>query len=142
MIIGSRPMKQMNLFGEMVERTPWGKERPDNSVRSTNDANQPLPYPAWTDERFFEEQTVFGGHEDGLTYEYEDRLCEWDGEKAREAKGVANMKAGPRTARWYSAFLSAYHGRAVVVKHVTVHINRSNGYPVYCLGYGDKQVKK
>lgn len=63
-----------------------GERRP--LVHAAMFPDEPLPHPHYTDERFRHPQTVYGppgpsgeGHP-GLTYEYDDRMWEWDRSKA------------------------------------------------------------
>jgi hypothetical protein len=92
--------------------------------------------PHYSDKRFEKEQTVFGAPEDGLGYDYSDRLVEWDYNKSKLASEVATQSgAKPRTARWYQAYLSAYCRYTVELKHIIVGVNHSNGYPYCVFGY-------
>ena len=75
----------------------------------------------------------------GLSYDYDDRLRQWDYRKfeasARAADDGGAMKA---SADWFSAFISRYHGRDLEVVHVIAGVNVSNGYPYYVLGHREK----
>ena len=77
--------------------------------------------PHCSDERFKQEQTVFGsepndgqyGHKH-LHYSYSDRLWQFDYDKAQKATEIANQgSAALKSCRWYEAYLSAYFGRSV-----------------------------
>ena len=95
--------------------------------------------PHYTDERFNKEQTVYGKAEQGLAYDYSDRLWQWNWDKANEASEVAKASGvTDRSARYYEVYLSHYFGKPVEIKHIIAGVNKSNGYP-YCLfGYKDK----
>ncbi len=108
-----------------------------SSVYAEQDPNAPLEtWPHYTDRRFDEEQTVYGGRDNSLSYDYSDRLWQWDYAKAETSVKEANASGAPaRSANWYSAFISAYRGEPMEVLHVIVGVNRGNGYPYYILGY-------
>lgn len=92
--------------------------------------------PHYTDERFRHAQTVFGRQEDGLHYDYSDRLYEWNYKKAKRAsEDASKTKARPGSANWHEAWLSSYHGKPVALKHVMAGWNWSNGYPYAVFGY-------
>lgn len=109
---------------------------------TTTDRNKPLETsPHYSDERFRDPQTVFGkpgprtGHP-GLTYDYSDRLWEWDYRKAEEAAKAAEASGAPKkSARYYDAFLTAYHGKPCHVEHVIAGVVASNGHPYAVFGY-------
>ena len=112
---------------------------------STLNKDEPLhTSPHYTDDRFKNEQTVFGeqpksryGH-DGLHYDYSDRLWQWDYSKAEKSIEIANASgATPKSCRWYEAYLSAYFDRPIEIKHIVAGVNRSNGYPYCVFGYKD-----
>ena len=100
--------------------------------------------PHYTDERFNTAQTVFDkpsksdyGHKD-LSYDYSDRLYQWDYEKAKHASEVASATdAKLRSARWYEAYLSAYFDRPIEIIHILAGVNVSNGYAYAVFGYRD-----
>ena len=100
--------------------------------------------PHYTDRRFREPQTIFGqasksqcGHKH-LSYDYSDRLWQWDYSKAEEATQMANDSgAVSKSCHWYEVYLSAYFGKAVVVEHILAGVNLSNGYPYAVFGYKD-----
>lgn len=114
-------------------------------VYSRTERNVPLDtYPSWTDERFSGGgmQTVFGrvrpGQEfiKGLRYDYDDRLREWDYAKHRAAWGQATALELPhRSAEFYEAYLSAYYGEPVNLRHVIAGVNFATGYPYVVFGY-------
>jgi hypothetical protein len=92
--------------------------------------------PHYTDKRFDKPQTVFGKEEDGLHYDYSDRLWQWDYDKAKLAAAKAeNSGAVNKSAAWYEAYLSAYFEKPVELKHVLAGVNLSNGYTYAIFGY-------
>ncbi len=103
---------------------------------STSDRNAQLYVnPYYTDSRFREPQTIFGEREDGLSYEYDDRIQQWDYQKHKDSWEVAKQDNAVRTANFYSAYLSAYHDRKIEVVHILAGVNLSNGYPYLVFGY-------
>jgi hypothetical protein len=96
-------------------------------------------YPHYTDRRFDKEQTVFGkgSYDDpDLRYDYSDRLRQWDSGKANAALKVAEASgAKEQTARFYHAYLEAYFGKSLELKHIIAGVNKSDGYPYQVFGY-------
>lgn len=91
--------------------------------------------PHYTDQRFKSPQTVWGDEEAGISYDYSDRLWEWDYNKAKAAVEVANNAAARNTAQWCQTFLSHYHGKPVQLRHIMAGFNLGNGYPYQIFGY-------
>lgn len=104
---------------------------------NTFDKNKPLhTSPHYSDNRFNEPQTVFGKEEKGIGYDYSDRLWQWDYEKSEQAVETAEKSGFPRhSCNWYEAYLSAYFGKKVEIKHILAGVNVSNGYPYAVFGY-------
>lgn len=118
----------------------------DGKYPTTFNKNKPLKTsPHYSDKRFEQEQTVFGkpsksrcGHKH-LSYDYSDRLRQWDYDKAQRSAECANESGATlNSCKWYEAYLSAYHGRTFVIEHIIAGVNRSNGFP-YCV-FGYKEV--
>ena len=112
-------------------------------IQSTLDKTVPLnTNPHYTDTRFNKAQTVFGkesqspyGHKE-LEYVYSDRLWQWNWDKAKRAREIANQsKHTPQSCLWYETFLSEYLNKPVLIEHILAGVNVSNGYPYYVLGY-------
>jgi len=108
---------------------------------TTFNKNTPLKTsPHYSDKRFEQEQTVFGkqsryGHKH-LSYDYSDRLWQWDPDKAEQSGKSANESGAPLSScKWYEAYLSAYHDRTIVIEHIIAGVNRSNGHPYCVFGY-------
>lgn len=98
--------------------------------------------PHYTDDRFREPQTIFGGEaaEGILNYVYSDRIWQWDYEKASLAAKAADESGAERhTCLWYEAYLSFYFDKPVEVFHIIAGVNRSNGYSYLCFGYKEKK---
>jgi hypothetical protein len=143
-------LESLHIYGSTVVRRLVPPERftmlhtKDDFLRklvypTTFDKNKALEtHPHYTDDRFKKEQTVFGKEEDGIGYDYSDRLREWDYSKAEASVKAANESgATPRTCKWYEAYLSAYFGKPIEIKHIIAGVNRSNGYPYCVFGYKD-----
>lgn len=92
-------------------------------------------YPHYTDKRFKEPQTVWGAEEEGLTYEYSDRIRQWDYDKAKAASESASAKAQKDTAKWFTFYLSHYYDKPVVLRHIMAGFNVGNGYPYQIFGF-------
>lgn len=96
--------------------------------------------PHYTDRRFNEAQTVFGAEQDGLHYDYSDRLFQWNPQKADDAVNTANGSGTvKRSADWYEQYLSAYCDKPVELKHVLAGCNVATGYPYIVFGYTFKE---
>lgn len=128
---------------EIYERYPMEI----NMYLTTFDKNRPLKTePHYTDELFEKEQTVFGkpakssyGHKH-LSYDYSDRLWQWDYDKTQQSVDIANQSGATfKSCRWYEAYLSAYFDRPIVIEHIIAGVNRSNGYSYCVFGYRDGQ---
>ncbi len=105
----------------------------------TDEKDVPLhTSPHYTDTRFKTAQTVFGGKCKGIGYDYSDRLWQWDYDKADRATKIANeSSAQSKSCHWYEAYLSAYFGRRIEIKHILAGYNISNGQPYCVFGYRD-----
>lgn len=107
-----------------------------SSVPVTNSKNATLPHPHYTDDRFRTEQTVFGKEEQGLHYDYSDRIWQWDCDKAKEASAAASEAGLKRnTCAWYEKYLSEFHGQPVEIKHIMACFHLASGHPLYVFGY-------
>lgn len=97
-------------------------------------------YTNWNSQQADKERTIFGAKENGLFYNYSDRLDGWDYEKARRGNEYAALVATPKTARFYAAMLSYFHdGAEVELRHIIAGCNRSNGFPYLVYGYKYEQ---
>lgn len=82
------------------------------------------------------ERTVFGNKQDGLHYNYNDRLEQWDYSKWRKGLDLAKEKADYKTAEYYELALKYFHDSDDLdLKHIILGCNMSNGYPYLVFGY-------
>lgn len=88
------------------------------------------------------EFTIYGKKEDGLQYEYSDRLHEWDREKSARCWASAKEKFpfspppyNEPSVEMIQEYLSLYIGRPLKVAHIVSGVNGSNGYPYQVFGY-------
>lgn len=93
------------------------------------------PFPHYSNPVWKEPQTVFGREARGLEYVYDDRLMQWDWDAWNRGREAADQVATKRTAAWWEACLSAYHGYPVELVHAQAGVNWSNGFPYYVLGF-------
>lgn len=132
------PYECYPLWDVCFERRPRGP-----MIRPTWNLDAPLELnPHYTDARFVVEQSVYGESEPGLTYEYSDRLHEWDREKARRSWFIAGELVGDKgrsTARKVAYYLTAYFGKLIEVRHIVSGVNRSNGYAYNVYGFRSKR---
>jgi hypothetical protein len=97
--------------------------------------------PHYTDERYRYPQTVYRApnvkrDDSSLGYEYDDRLWEWNYKKAEESSDAAKKEVGNNnTVMFFSNFLTRYFGKVIVVKHIMVGWNWSNGFSYKIFGY-------
>lgn len=106
---------------------------------AVQDRNTPLklsPHYLHDMPMFEKEQVVFGKEEEGLSWEYSDRLWEWDRDKAKASWEVANSAGhAPRSANAIEAYLTAYFDKPVSLVCVISGVNRGNGYPYSVYGF-------
>jgi hypothetical protein len=79
------------------------------------------------------EKTVFGHAH--LKYVSNDRLYEYDPDKAVKASNIARQQATTRTCRFYEIMLSNFYDATIEIEHIIAGINRGNGFPYYIFGY-------
>lgn len=95
----------------------------------------------YSDPRARDQLTVFGKKRDGLHYNYDDRLCQWDGKKWAQGMQLAAKELGiesssERTARYFEIALNHFHDTDTVdLQHIILGCNVSNGYPYLVFGY-------
>lgn len=77
--------------------------------------------------------------EDGIEYNYSDRLLQWDYNKHSEAHKIAKEKTSDKTALYYEYYLSAYFGKPIEILHILAGVNVSNGYSYLVFGYKEKK---
>jgi len=92
--------------------------------------------PHYTNPYYNQKRTVFGAPEEGLSYDYSDRLSEWNYSKWKASYVAATATgATPGTARHIQARLSYYYDKPLVLRHVVSGVNRGDGYPYNVFGY-------
>ena len=95
--------------------------------------------PHYSNPAFNKEQTIYGQAEEGLNYDYSDRLVQWDYDKAKESQEYAyeQVKTESRvpTVRWVQVYLSKYHDADIEIVHIIAGVNKGNGYPYQVFGY-------
>lgn len=88
--------------------------------RPTQDPNVQIHYDAhYSDNRFKVEQVVYGcrGNSQSLFWDYDDRLREWDYEKAPAAwKHATASGVTLRSARFYEEYLRYYYDKPIDLK--------------------------
>ena len=107
------------------------------AIIPTLDPDQRLQYPSYQQEIWKKPQVIYGHQEDGLTWEYSDRIWQWDRTKAEAASEKAkDSGASPKTARYAEAFLRAYFDNPnLKLMCVMGGCNLSNGYEYYVYGF-------
>ena len=89
-------------------------------------------YISYRDPRSDKGVTTFGAHEDGLFYNYDDRLPNWDRQHLQAAR---NENLDRHTAMCYERALESFHGKAVDLRHIVCGSNLANGHPWMMFGY-------
>ncbi len=83
-----------------------------------------------------EERTVFGERNDGLFYNYDDRLYGWNHERWSKGLKLAGEQVEKNTARYFEIALNYFHEvEDVNLRHVLLGLNRGNGYHYLVFGY-------
>lgn len=95
--------------------------------------------PHYTDIRFKEAQSVFGEEVENISYDYSDRLAQWDFKKHERAIKAANDSGlSPRTCLWYEKYLSVYFDREIEIHHILAGWNWATGYSYQVFGYSTR----
>jgi len=133
--------------GERMGDRWWRGQMPYREMResgpSVANRNTPIHRPHYSDERFARgrEHTLFGATSKGLTYEYSDRLWQWDYDKAQRSSGWATSDhpwARNGSPAWWEIYLSAYFDRPwLSLRHIIGGVNVSSGYEYYIFGFRD-----
>lgn len=92
-------------------------------------------YPHYTNEHYRHARVIWGKNEQGLKWDYSDRLYEWNPTKYDKAVEIANKKAKSRTAQWVEIFLSEYYHLSCKIICIQAGFNWSNGFPYQIFGY-------
>lgn len=81
------------------------------------------------------EATIWGAAEDGLFYNYDDRLPNLGQEAMeRSADKADESGAAKGTAKWWEVRLSDLYGHAVELRHVVAGANASSWHPFLIFG--------
>jgi hypothetical protein len=110
----------------------------------TRDMKATMPYIHYSNPIWDKPRTIWGAAEEGLQYEYSDRLWQWDRAKAEDASKKAAKKAGKAfTPKYIQEFLKVLLGEPVELLHIKGGVN-TNGYTYYIYGFRvkEKAVKK
>jgi hypothetical protein len=78
---------------------------------------------------------IYGKREEGLSWDYSDRLWQWDSDKAKKSAELARQKFTPRTANYYQEYLCQYFDEKIVLNCIIAGVNVSNGYSYLVFGY-------
>lgn len=125
-----------------------------NRVAVERDPDSPITHmqPHYTDDRFREPQTVYlatGYNVDkqqryptveGATYNYSDRIWQWDRNKADAANKASLEKGFHRdSAARFEVYLRLYFDKPTLkLVHVMAGFNVATGYPYQVFGYIDE----
>jgi len=103
----------------------------------TNDKDRVLAHSHYSDPAFKNEAVIFGEKEDGLEYDYADRLQQWDREKAETSfKAAVEAHGKQSTARRIEHYLRLYFDNPDLELVVVLSGTQPfNGYPWYAYGY-------
>jgi len=103
----------------------------------TNDKDYQLAHSHYSDPAFKKEAVIFGKKEDGLQWEYADRLQQWDREKAAASFAIAKEKYGEKnTARRIECYLRQYfENPSLELICILSGTQPFNGYPWYAYGF-------
>ena len=120
-----------NVFGEEY----FKNYKPDYSTQARN---VPLyTQPHYTEDDFKNAQLVFGNDQIvGLSWDYSDRLQEWNYQKNEDAWTKAKESGCvARSADFYQVYLSEYYNKPIRLYAVMAGVNCSNGYPYAVFGH-------
>jgi hypothetical protein len=122
-----------------VKYRGWEYAYPEDALadqwpRVAQGPDEQWAYPHYTDERWLTARVIYGKKGKTTNGNYSDRLWQWDS-KAAERAGEACKGLTPRTARFMETWLSAYHGRKVILRYAMGGVNHSSGYEYYFYGY-------
>lgn len=108
---------------------------------STDNIDVPLKtQPHYTEKDFNKPKIVFGRNINGLSWDCDDRLQEWNWDKSEEARNYAKESGAVlRSARFYQTYLSKYFDKNIKLFCIMAGVNLPSGYP-YCI-FGYKEEK-
>jgi hypothetical protein len=86
------------------------------------------------------ERTIYGDKEDDLFYAYDDRLYQWDYEKAKSSREevLRDKKIKPHTCAFYEKWLSLYYSKPIDLRHILIGVNVSSGFQYMVFGFLEK----
>lgn len=111
----------------------------DNVVKTKTET---LPYVSYSSQRFKRESVIFGKDVPKLSWQYSDRLREFDYDKHDKAMTAASENNESNTAAWWEAYLSFYFDADVEIVCIMGVADKSSGHPIHALGYRVKGEKK
>jgi hypothetical protein len=118
-------------FEDLVKRMQRSSEPPVNKSW-----NKKLPYPHYSDRSWDTAQVMFGKEEKGLTWEYSDRLWQWDHKKSQESYSMAGETHGLHTPAYYQEYLRLFYDDAKLqLKCIKGGTNSSSGFAYYVFGF-------
>lgn len=96
--------------------------------------------PHYTNDAFRDrDHLVWGSATEECSWDYSDRLWQWDYEAAKNAGQIANDAIGsgcPRgSALYFEKWLSAYFGKPIELVGLITGVNRATGYSYKVYGY-------
>ncbi len=105
----------------------------------TNNKDYQLAHSHYSDPAFKKEAVIFGKKEDGIRWEYADRLRQWEPEKADTAWKAAVAECGTKnTARRIERYLQLYFdNKSIEIVCILSGTQPFNGYPWYAYGFKD-----
>jgi hypothetical protein len=116
-----------------------GNSDPHEQYGTTFNMNASLhDNPHYTEKIFDDYQTIFGKKEDGLNYDYSDRIWQWNYDKAEKSSKKAAERFSYHTANYYQEYLSLFFGKSIQLKHIYAGVNVSSGYSYLIFGYKSK----
>lgn len=103
----------------------------------TNNPDRLLAYPDYHSGVWRSPQIIYGKKEEGLTWEYSDRIWEWDYDKAKAASEQAITEGlRDRTARYMEKFLRFFYDKPdLELVCVLGGCNLASGFPYYVYGF-------
>lgn len=137
-------------FVEAAERYFRGHRQPQYPgfeqhplIHPTSSKTAQLEYAHYTDDRFKRAQLVYLGCSPdelkSLSWDYSDRIYQWDYQKANDAAAIASKSHQSRTAAWAEAFVAHCYDDKVELKAIATGFNLSDGYDYFVYGYTTKE---
>jgi hypothetical protein len=103
------------------------------------DLDKKIPYVHYSEAWATTERVVFGLQDDRLTYNYDDRLCQWDYKKWQSSRQIEGIeKRNPRY--WQEVLRKYWDDPELELGCIITAVNQSNGFQY--LVFGCKHSKK